>query len=892
MRPFRCQQASPQPVARRNTRHVIRLSKTARLGGRAALMAIALAVLGGVVIPAARACDTPVSVCAKGTGTSLSLIQGGRAASLYVDPAADPAVKHAVEGLRNDLARVSGGEVVRLDRLTAAPGPVVMVGVLGTGGIIDELVREGRLDVQGLAGEWEGFRQIVVDRPIPGVPQALVIVGSDRRGAVYGVYDLSERIGVSPWAWWADVPVTVQRDLYLMAGARADRPRVKYRGFFINDEDPAFSGWAKAKFGGINADLYSHVFELLLRLKGNYLWPAMWAPKAFNDDDPRNMVLADEMGVVMGTSHHEPMTRAQAEWHRNKEKGVTGGPWDYATNAENLRAFWRGGIERMMSKGGGDAYDSLLTVGMRGDGDEPMSEGTATRMLETIVADQRRIIAEVTGKPPEKTPQVWALYKEVQDYYDHGMRVPDDVTLLFADDNWGQIRRLPVAGRDPLNRAGGYGVYYHFDYVGAPRNYKWLNTNQIAKTWQQMNLAYESGARAIWIVNVGDIKPMEYPLDFFLDMAWNPEAMTPAALSAYPARWAGETFGAALGTEIGEVLETYAAYAARRKPELIDQDSFPLGEGLGPVLDGGTFGRMVEDWRTLVAKMERIKTRLRPDQRDAYFQLVEHPVLALSNLYEMYYAAAWNKRLMMRNDPRADYFANMVEKTFRRDGELTAQYHALNGGKWAGMMNQVHMSYVIWQTPTQQSMPSISRVSADTPPDRLAAQIHFAPSEPVDPTRIIMPAAKFDRAVGAMGLSWQVLPYLGEGSAVIALPQGRKPTTPEDGMRLEYGIATPADGAVRVALHLAPTLDTTGGGGIRIGVSLNDGPVQIVTSHLIPTPGAVKMPEQAAWVEAVKNNDHVVEAVFDGIKAGRHIVKVWRIDDNAVLKSLTIGHAP
>lgn len=847
-----------------------------------------LAVLMLAAAPVARACDSPVSVCEKTRPGSLALIRGGQAAAIYIDPGADPAVRHAADGFAADLGRVGGRAAERLASLEAARGPVVIIGVLGASPVIDGLVQAGKLDVAGLAGQWEGFRQAVVRQPFPGIDSALVIVGADRRGAVYGTYDLSEKIGVSPWYWWADVPVPQKRNLYLTAGARADRPRVKYRGFFINDEDPAFSGWAKAKFGGINADLYAHVFELLLRLKGNYIWPAMWAPKAFNDDDPRNIVLADAMGVVMGTSHHEPMTRAQHEWHRNKDKGVTGGPWDYTKNADNLRTFWRGGIERMMGKGDGTPYESLITVGMRGDGDEPMAEDTATQLLERIVADQRQIIAEVTGKPPQATPQVWALYKEVQDYYDHGMRVPDDITLLFADDNWGQIRRLPVAGRDPLDRPGGYGVYYHFDYVGGPRNYKWLNTNQIAKVWQQMNLAYEKGARNLWIVNVGDIKPVEYPLDFFLDMAWNPEAMGPDALEAFPRQWAAATFGAPVAAEIADIIATYGTYASRRKPELIDQDSFPLGEGLGPVLDGGPFGRMVDDWRLLVDKVASVKARLRPDQHDAYFQLVEHPVLALSNLYEMYYAAAWNKRLMSRNDPRADYFAVKVETTFQRDADLTAQYHALNGGKWAGMMNQVHMSYVIWQTPTQQVMPSVSRVSADTPPDRLAAQIRFATPSVADPDIITIPAAKFDRAVGGKGLEWKVLLHLGRGDAVVALPQGRPATAEADGVRLEYAVTLPAAGTAHVGLHLSPTLDTTGGNGIRIGVSLDDGPMQIVTSDLEPTPGAVNSPQQAAWVEAVKNNGHQLEARFPGMTAGRHTLKVWRLDDNAVLERLTV----
>lgn len=853
------------------------------------LAVASITLLSLLAVPVVQACDQPVSVCSRENVGSLALIRGGQAVPVYVDAGADPAVRHVADSLRSDLGRVSGKAAAAPATLSDVTGPVVIIGVLGASSVIDGLVRDGKLKVDGLAGEWEGFRQVVVDRPTPGIARALVIVGSDRRGAVYGTYDLSERIGVSPWVWWADVPVARRDDLYLMAGARADRPGVRYRGFFINDEEPAFGGWARAKFGGINADLYGHVFELLLRLKGNYLWPAMWAPKAFSDDDPRNMVLADEMGVVMGTSHHEPMTRAQHEWHRNKDKGVTGGRWDYAANADNLRAFWRGGIERMMSKGGGGAYESLITVGMRGDGDEPMAEDTATKLLETIVTDQRRIIADVTGKPPEKTPQVWALYKEVQDYYDHGMRVPDDVTLLFADDNWGQIRRLPVAGRDPVKRAGGYGVYYHFDYVGGPRNYKWLNTNQISKTWQQMDLAYQSGARNIWIVNVGDIKPMEYPLEFFLDMAWNPAAMNVEALATWPSQWAAQTFGAAVAQDIGEVVETYGRYASRRKPELIDQDSFPLGEGMGPVLDGGPFGQMVAEWRTLVTRVEQIKARLRPDQQDAYFQLVEHPVLALSNLYEMYYAAAWNKRLMSRNDPRANYFADIVERTFQRDSDLTAQYHALNGGKWNGMMNQVHMSYVIWQTPSQQSMPSISRVSLDTPPDRLAAQIRFITERKPDPDVITRPASSFDKAVGAKGLSWRVVPNLGGGDAVLTVPQGRPATVPADGMRLDYEVTLIRDGAAEVQLRLLPTLDTTGGQGIRIGLSIDDGSVQTLVSHLIPTPGAAATPEQAAWVEAVKNNGHTVTARFEGVKAGRHTVKLWRIDDNAVLESLTVS---
>src|SRR5690606_39010394 len=266
--------------------------------------------------------------------------------------------------------------------------------------------------------------------------------------------------------------------------------------------------WVREKFGGFNHQFYEKVFELILRLKGNFLWPAMWG-KSLWDDDSLSAPLADEMGVVLATTHHEPMMRAHVEWQRYGK-----GPWDYDKNPEVLRQFWREGLER--TKG----QETVVTLAMRGDGDEAMSADTNIELLERIVKDQREIIAEVTGRPAEETPQVWALYKEVQDYYDKGMRVPEDVTLLFADDNWGNIRRLP----DPADkRPGGYGVYYHFDYVGGPRNYKWLNTTQIESAWQQMRLAWAHGVDRVWIVNVGDIKPMELPISAFLDQAWDPD---------------------------------------------------------------------------------------------------------------------------------------------------------------------------------------------------------------------------------------------------------------------------------------------------------------------------------------------------------------------------------
>lgn len=832
------------------------------------------AILFASVASPALACETPVSVCGRQTRGSFALVREGRAAQIHVDRSAGGAVRRVARDFARDLERLGATDASLLEDVGQAGRELVIIGVLGRSPVIDDLVRRKRIDMAGIDAQWEAFSQVVVEKPFPNVPRALLVVGADRRGAVFGTYDLSEKIGVSPWYWWADVPIQKKSNVFITAGERTDQPKVKYRGFFINDEEPAFGNWARATFGAINAQLYERVFELLLRLKGNYLWPAMWG-KAFNDDDPRNMTLADEMGVIMGTSHHEPMMRAQAEWKRNTDRGVTGGAWDYTKNAANLRAFWRGGIERLTLKGAGQAYDSLVTVGMRGDGDEPMTQGTATALLESIVSDQRRLIAEVTGKPASETPQVWALYKEVQDYFDAGMQVPDDVMLLFADDNWGQIRRLPVADK---RRKGGYGVYYHFDYVGGPRNYKWLNTNQIEKVWQQMNLAYDSGADDLWIVNVGDIKPMEFPLSFFMGMAWNPAAMDLDAMSHYAEKWAGETFGPGRRKEIADLITKYSKLAARRKPELLDAHSFSLS--LYETPDISEFEARIREWQALEDDAKTVRAALHESQRDAYFQIVEHPILALSNLYRLYYIVARNHHLAASNDPRANAFASAAESAYQMDQQITDRYHALKGGKWRHMMSQTHIGYTNWQQPPEQRIPRLERVvendkggASVAPPAGSSGRLDAGGYISID-------APNYSRAVNGRGIAWRTIPNLGRTlGAVTAFPQPR-PTTKMDNVRLEFDLELRKPATTSVHLYMVPTLDVAGSGGIRIGVSLDDGPIETLTMNLIP--------DSRDWSNAVRDNAFVLKSAARPLTAGRHTVKVWRLDGNAVLQKLIV----
>jgi hypothetical protein len=654
--------------------------------GRRALATV-LALLAGANLHATTKCTQPAAVCDTAVAGALALVDPAHPVGVLADAHDYPGVLRAARDLQSDLAKVAGNTGAFTTADAAAQPMAIIVGTLGKSARIDRIVRERHIDTAGVTGRWEAYLLQVVDHPEPGIERALLIAGADKRGTIFGIYELSRRIGVSPWYWWADVPVPRRPALYVAPGRFADAPAVRYRGIFLNDEDPALGGWMQAKFGGPNHRFYAHVFELILRLKGNTLWPAMWGNRAFADDDPENAALADEYGVVIGTSHHEPMMRAHAEWQRYGH-----GPWDYTKNAGALRAFWRRGIERM-----GDR-ESLVTIGMRGDGDEPMTQGTAIGLLERIVADQRRIISDVTGKPAAQTPQVWALYKEVQDYFDAGMRVPDDVTLLFSDDNWGNLRRLPGPGS---KRSGGYGIYYHFDYVGGPRNYKWINTNQIERTWEQMQLAWAYGARQLWIVNVGDLKPMEFPISFFLDHAWNPQAFPPARLQAYPADWAAEQFGPRHAAAIGELLTRYTQYNARRKPELLDPDTFSL-------TDDHEAARVLAGWDALVARTREIGAALPAAAHDAYYELVAYPVLASANLNHLYVAAARNRLYAAQGRADANAQAAEARRRFARDAELARVYEQdIAGGKWTHMMSQTHIGYTGWQQPDVNVMPAL-----------------------------------------------------------------------------------------------------------------------------------------------------------------------------------------
>jgi hypothetical protein len=772
---------------------------------------------------------------------AVQLINETGVAAVVADPSDDIAVQRAADSLRGDLSKVAG------KLLTPNAAMPIIVGTVGQSKTIDALVASNKLDVSGVTGQWEGFVQQVVEAPMPGVDRALVIAGADRRGTIFGIYDLSARIGVSPWHYWADVPVRKRDRLYVTAGRRVDAPKVRYRGIFINDEEPALGNWARGTFGGINAKFYECVFDLLLRSKGNYIWPAMWG-KSLWQDDPTSAKLAQEMGVILGTSHHEPMMRAHVEWQR-----ANPGKWNYETNTETLQRFWRDGIDRS------NGQDRLVTVGMRGDGDEPMSETTAIALLEKIVADQRTIIADSTKKPPEQTPQMWALYKEVQDYYDQGMQVPEDVLLLFADDNWGNIRRLPQPGSA---RKGGYGVYYHFDYVGDPRNYKWLNNTQIERVWEQMSSARAHGADALWIVNVGDIKPMELPTSFFLDLAWNPESIPLEKVQRYYRDYAVRQFGEAQADEIASLLRDSSRILARRKPELTDASYYRTN-------DHNEAQRIADEYAALNARARGIAGRLATDQQNAFYQLVHHPIEAMTNLHAIYRAVAEG-----RMDEAKAAFAN--------DAVIRQRYESLEKSKWWHMMSQTHISYTGWQQPEADVMPD----AVSWKPETLARKGPSAKAVKGEKRflekdgMIVIDAPDFART-GAVGSGkWQVIDNLGHWKGAVTLfPQMGASYETGKGPSVEYDIALGAAGNFSVAVYASPSLDLLNRGGLRYAVAVDEG---------APVFADLMVGDANRWEKAVADNIRIAVTEHQVAKAGPHKIRIWGIDPGVLVQRLVV----
>lgn len=918
---------------------------------------------------------------ASGDG-AFRLVHEGSSADIYISTEDHAGVVRAAKDLQADIGRVSGQSPMLMHDPKLLASHAVLIGTIGKSPIIDALIAEGKLDAGDVTGKWESFVIQTVAHPLPGVEQGLVIAGSDKRGTIFGIYDVSEKIGVSPWYWWADVPAVRKNSLFIVPGTyKQGEPSVKYRGIFLNDEGPSLMAWVRANYRDFTHEFYEKIFELLLRLKANYLWPAMW-DNTFYEDDPLNAEVADRYGIVIGTSHHEPMLRPHGDWKKHKE-----GPWDYSVNEDVLYRFWEEGIRRSRD------YESIVTLGMRGDGDEAMGGHLSLEekivLLEKIVSDQRKIIAEQTGRAPSEVPQLWALYKEVQDYYEHGMRVPDDITLLWSDDNHGNLRRVPTS--EERQRSGGAGIYYHLDYVGGPRSYKWINTVPVPKIWEQMHKAYEYGADRIWIVNVGDLKPMEFPLEYFLRMAWDISQFTKDNAWECMVRWAQQQFGPKYGEEAAEILTGYAKFNGRIKPELLNAVE------LYSLTDYKEAELASAELKSISSKAEQLYNELPEQLRDAFFQLALYPAQASAQVLELHLQAARSRLYARQGRAAANIAAREAELLFEADRELTLAYNKmLSQGKWDHLMDQTHIGYTYWNQPPVNAMPEAGTVaakeyfemgiavegSADVWPDantvcrlpefnsftrearyidvfnkgtepftfraaagapwiklsissgeivtqqRIWVDIDWAAApvghevhgeivisgptgeevavqilvfHPAEPTReslvghietggvIAIEAEHFSASHSASGAKWQPIAGYGRTLSSVAVfpvtvPSAEQPH-PENSPSLEYPVYLTSTGEISVTLYAAPSIDFVVGQGLRIGVSFDDGPVQIAgLIAKMPDGGFDEGDGEQSVIYNIRTGAtrHLIE------QPGYHTLRIWMVDPIVVLQKLVI----
>ncbi|MDQ8187665.1 glycosyl hydrolase 115 family protein, partial [Pelagicoccus sp. SDUM812002] len=557
------------------------------------------------------------------------LARNGKTAPIHYDDADATVVRIAAEALAADIESVTGIAPPVSSEAPAKRSRPILVGTLGQSPLIDSLVDAGKLDASAVTGQWESYLATVVKNPLPGIKQALVIAGSDRRGTAFGIFGLSEAMGVSPWHWWGDVPTPQKSELYLSAGTHVQpTPGVKYRGIFLNDEDWGLQPWAantlEPETGNIGPRTYAKVFELLLRLHSNIIWPAMHEFPVQTTPfyvDPRNPVVADDYAIVISTSHHEPMLRNSHEYDESVQ-----GPYNYWTHRDTIYDFWE---ERVKETAG---YENMYTMGLRGRSDIGMlaPEGTtiaekAAMIQNQIIPDQRQMLADHVNSDPSQVPQIFIPYKETLVQYQAGLELPDDVTILWPDDNHGYIRQLSTP--EERKRSGGSGVYYHLSYWGVPRSYLWLCTTPPGMTRVEMLKAWDFDAKRMWLVNVGDLKPHEIGTEFFLRLARDPESFRDFDQHAYLAEWAARDFGPENANAIADLLEEYYRLNIVTRPEQLNREQTGF-DFVGAKGHGDQAQARLDAFAALTTQANTLYETLPAAQQAAFYQLILFPIRA------------------------------------------------------------------------------------------------------------------------------------------------------------------------------------------------------------------------------------------------------------------------
>ncbi|SNT35086.1 Glycosyl hydrolase family 115 [Granulicella rosea] len=818
-------------------------------------------------------------------------------AVILVESSAPETVRTAANAFAGDIEAVTGSRPRVVATLPSpAPETLVVVGVAGQSPTLDRLQSAGKLDKTAIANKWEAAVTTIVESPMPGVKHALVIAGSDRRGAAFALFTLSRQMGVSPWSWWADVPVPHHAEVYIHTGTTVQNsPSVPYRGIFLNDEDWGLRPWAAKKMDpelkNVGPHAYERIFELLLRLHANSLWPAMHPGTLAFNAVPENAKLADKWGIVMGSSHSEALLRNNVgEWDEKRD-----GPWNYQTNHSAIDKYW----DKRLAENG--RFENFYTVGMRGVHDSGLeATGSAevkARLVEDVMKEQRRILAAHVTPDVTKVPQVIWLYKESLELYRAGMKVPDDVTLGWTDDNYGYIRQLPTVAEQ--QRSGGSGIYYHVSYWGFPHDHLWLSSTPPALIREEMTKAYDHNARRYWVLNVGDLKPAEADIDYFMQLAWDEPRMAAVDQSTFLRTWLAEQFPTADASRIANLMQRYYQLNFVRKPEFMGFNGYNDGinrTDFNPLAWGDQNHERLAAWQTLASDTAAVAKTIPASAQDAFFELVGYPVAASEAQNEKFLAADRSFLFAAEHsDIAREEEAFEARAAYNRIQTLTAQYNSLQGGKWDGIMSAAPRQRHVFEMPQTASAADATKpLPAMWAPDLPSAKTATPGSGFVEKNGLVsIEAAHFSKKQdGSLG-RWNILADLGiSGDSVVYGAPGKlansmaAPPALATEPWLEYEFTTGTQAPATLALFLLPTFPVDAQHHLGYGVSIDGG-----APKLIDASGSGEWKENSApvWAANVLRNAAIGLTPLGPLAPGKHTLRLYYRDPGVVFEHLVIA---
>ena len=785
-----------------------------------------------------------LAICMGMAATDIVWFDGTHPITYQLVGKTDPVVKIALQMWSDDMEQVTGMR------------PVTS--------------KKARIRIVQGKGTDDGFRLSVKNGQI-------LVEGHNGRGAAYGLLELSRMAGVSPWVWWGDVVPERRARLSLPETFQMEHtPSVAYRGIFINDEDWSLRNWAwkhyekTDQFGAMGPKTYKAIFQLLLRLRANAIWPGMHTGTPGFFTIKGNKEMADSCGILIGTSHCEPLLRNNvAEWDHAKR-----GAYNYITNREQVQQYW---IERLKEVKGSEEF---FTIGMRGIHDGSM-EGVKTKQekldgLQQVIDDQRELIRKYYNKNVEKVPQVFIPYKEVLEIMESGLKVPDDVTLMWCDDNYGYMTRLSDA--EQQKRSGGGGVYYHLSYWGRPHDYMWLTTTQPGLVYSEMKAAYDHNCRKLWIVNVHDPKVAAYDLEFFLDMAWDIDAINPNTINQHLENWLCRQFGEKAGKKLAPAMHDFYRLCGIRKPEFMGWTQVELDKKLYPrgrsqVIDtefsesafGNELNRYLSDYDKIAQQVSETKRLVRPELADAYFAAIQYPVLAAQAMAEkMLYAQRARSRYLGQTDKamegRQDYMYAMSwasMKAYRRIQAFTDRYNNMGGGKWKGIMNMMPRDLNVFNPPILPYLPTDEEIKNTKYVNLISLKYddNFDRSD-------VMACNAADHDAASRGC--QPIQMLGHSMNAVSIPKGSE---------LVYHFTTQKEGDATLYTAMIPT-QPNDKGDLRYQVTLDD-----------QAPVVISLKEKYRsefWKTSVLRGQ-ALKTTPAKVSKGQHTLKVKALDDHIIM---------